>query len=69
VQEEGFPQHEHFVLQVLVPPHQALHQVDPVQLPEKVHLLLELLDELLVAPPDILLRYSVVLPFLVPLLL
>jgi hypothetical protein len=69
MQEKGLPQRVHLVLQVLVPSHKSFHHLDSVQFAEEFHFLLELLDQLLVAAPDILLRYSVVLPFLVALLL
>jgi hypothetical protein len=59
----------HPVLQFLVLSQHLLDPVDLLQSPELCHLSLKVLNQLLVAPPDILLRYPVILPFLGPLLL
>jgi hypothetical protein len=57
------------VFQLLVTSYQAFCHLNAFEFLENVHLLLQLFDELLVAAPDILLGYSVVLSLLVPLLL
>ena len=59
----------HLVFQLSVPPHQSFHHFDSVQLPEHVHLVLQLLDQLPGAAPNVLLCYPVVLSFLIALLL
>jgi hypothetical protein len=68
VNVKGFSQKADLLFQSVILTHDFTHIGAIVLFSEGVHLYLKILDQLLVAAPDVLLGYSVVLSFSLPLL-